>query len=33
MVIDTEEIVETATFNEMMEKCETNGWEIDYTYQ
>lgn len=33
MVMDTEELVETATFNEMMEICETNGWEIDYTYQ
>ena len=33
MVMDTEEIVETATFNEMMEICETNGWVIDYTYK
>ena len=33
MVMDTEELVETATFNEMMGICETNGWEIDYTYQ
>jgi len=31
--MDTEEIVETATFNEMMEICETNGWVIDYTYK
>lgn len=33
MVMDTEELVETATFNEMMEICETNGWVIDYTYK
>jgi hypothetical protein len=33
MLMETEELVETATFNEMMDICATNGWEIDYTYQ
>lgn len=33
MVMDTEELVEFATFNEMIKICESNGWEIDYTYK
>ena len=28
-LMDTEELVESATFNEMIDICEANGWEID----
>lgn len=33
MVMDTEELEEYATFNEMIEICKANNWEIDYTYK
>ena len=33
MVMDTKEIVEFASFNEMIGICEANGWVIDYSYQ
>lgn len=33
MVMDSEELTETATFNEVVEICKNNGWVIDYTYQ
>ena len=33
MVMDTKELVEFASFNEMIGICEANGWVIDYTYE
>lgn len=33
MVMDTEELEEYATFNEMIEICKNNNWEIDYSYK
>ena len=33
MLMETEELVETATFNEMIDICKTNEYEIDYSYK
>lgn len=33
MVTDTDEIDLVVTFNEMIEICKSNGWEIDYSYK
>ena len=32
-LLDTEELVEFATFNELIEICKMNNWVIDYTYK
>lgn len=33
MLMETEELVKTASFNEMIDICKTNGYEIDYSYK